>query len=257
MKFAIAAILLLTCFHCASCVSWRIFLGREDCVSESIPENQLAILRESFRKRNAKFPDKLNVLTEVGFLVANKYGEETSRGTVDVYAKNPDGEIIYKNEGVKEDTFSLVGRGSPSGWEVCFKISHAESSVQHSLTIELSYFTVNMRALVGTGHEKMKDSGSSDLGLGVDVDVDSLAKTEDIGKVASALRSLYIQLSSIRQMERFLKMRTERHMKTVKSTHRRTLFWSSIEALVIISASLVQVLVVQRFFNSTNKALRV
>lgn len=256
MKSTIGVVLLLTTyFGYVSCVSWRIFLNKEDCISETIPENQLAILRESFRKRNAKFPEKLNVLVEVGFLVANKYGEETSRGTVDVYAKNPDGQVIYTNDGVKEDTFSLVGRGSPSGWEVCFKISQTESSVQHSLTIELSYFTVNMRALVGTGHEKMKDSGSVEQAL--EVDVESLAKTEDIGKVASALRSLHIQLSSIRQMERFLKMRTDRHMKTVKSTHRRTLFWSAIEALVIISASLVQVLVVQRFFNSTNKAIRV
>lgn len=241
----------------ASSLSWRIFVGREDCVEESIPENQIEMLRESFAKRKANLPESLNVAVDVGFLVTNRYGGETARGTVDVTAFAPGGDIIYSNQAVKEDTFSIVSRGPSNGWKVCFKIAHSEGSTQ-PLTIELSYFTVNMRALIGTEHERSKEGLLVDTSMqGMDVDVESLAKSEDLGKVMTGLRSLNMQLTTVRQMGHHLKMRTDRHMKTVKSTHRRTLYWSFIVAVVLISASLFQVYAVQRFFTSTNKPNRV
>jgi len=256
MSSALPFLFLLIAPH-ASALSWRIFVGREDCIEESIPENQIAMLRESFARRKAEMPTRLNVAVDVGFLVTNRFGGETARGTVDVTATAPNGDVIYTNKAVKEDTFSIVSRGEMTGWEICFKIAHSEGSTQ-PLTIELSYFTVNMRSLIGTEHERSKDGLQIDATLpGLDVDVDALAKSEDLGKVMSGLRSLNMQLTTVRQMCHHLKMRTDRHMRTVQSTHRRTLYWSFIVALVLISASLFQVYAVRRFFNSTNKPNRV
>ena len=248
-------LLVLSIAH-VSAMSWRIFVGREDCVTESIPENQLEMLRESFRRRNSEIPDKLNVAVDVGFLVTNQYGGETGRGTVDVTARSATGDTIYSNTGVKEDTFSVVSRGPPEGWEVCFKISSTDGGTQ-PLTIELSFFTVNMRALIGTEHEKSKDNIQADTSISIDVDVETLAKSEDLGKVVSGLRSSNLQLTTLRQMGHHLRLRTERHMKTVQSTHRRTLVWSGLLTLALVSASLFQVYAVQRFFNSTGKINRV
>lgn len=256
MKIFVLLIWLCFVSNHVSAISWRIYQGREDCVLESIPEKQIAMLRNSFAKRKVEMPENLNVAVDVGFLVTNRYGGETARGTVDVTAKSPSGDVIYTKNNVKEDTFSIVSRGSTHGWEVCFTMAHSEGSTQ-PLTIELSYFTVNMRALIGTEHEKSKEGIQIETALQLDVDPEKLAKSEDLGKVLTGLRSCNMQLVSVRQMGHHLKMRTERHMKTVKSTHRRTLLWSVFVAAVLIGASLFQVFAVQRFFNSTNKISRV
>lgn len=208
-------------------------------------------------KRGSSIPKDLNVVVEGGFLVTNRFGGETSRGTVDVTVKNPDGEVIYTNADIKEDTFSVVSRGGYHGWQLCFKIAQTEGSTQ-PLTIELSYFTINMRALIGTEHERSKDGAVfNDAVAAVDVDIESLATSDDLSKVVSGLRSASMQLTSVRQMGHHLKMRTERHMKTVVSTHWRTLLWSMILSMVVISTSLFQVFAVRQFFNSNSKLTRV
>lgn len=88
--------------------------------------------------------------------VANRFGGETSKGSIDVWLKNPEGKTLYTKEGVKEDTFTVNAKGSKGPWQLCFRISHAESPQQHALIIELSHFTLNLRALVGTDHEWTK-----------------------------------------------------------------------------------------------------
>lgn len=101
-----------------------------------------------------------------GFLVlqvANKYGAETSKGSVDVWVKNSAGTTVYHNEAVKEDNFSVHTKGTKGPWQLCFKISNVERINQHALSIELSYFTVNLRSLVGTDHEWSKDQATVDV----------------------------------------------------------------------------------------------
>lgn len=44
--------------------------GREDCVSDYVPERQLAMLTESLEKRGQPAPNNMNFVIEGGFLVS-------------------------------------------------------------------------------------------------------------------------------------------------------------------------------------------
>lgn len=238
-------------------LSWRVFVGREDCVDDFLPDNQYEMLKGSFDKRGEAPPEDFLAVVEAGFLVANRYGGETAKGSVDVWVKNPAGKVVYTKGAVKEDEFTVDAKGSKGPWQLCFRISKEENSNQHALTIELSYFTVNLRALVGTDHEWTKGPSTIDVGSGSDVNVNALAKGEELTNMKGSLQQLNIHLNTIKRQQRYIKMRTERHIKTINSTYGRTLWWSFFEAFVLVSASLVQVFAVRHFFSADKRMLRV
>jgi len=238
----------------ASAISWRLFVGREDCVTEWIPEAQHTLFKESFEKRKLQMPQEMNVVVDAGFLVRNRYGGETSKASVDVWVKNPDAKVVYSQDNVKEDDFYIHAKGGTGPWQLCFKINQRDNAHQHALTLELSFFTINLRALVGTDHEWVKGTPTIDASsVGLDIDSTDLPTDSDISQLKQNLQQLDTHLVQVTHEQRYLQQRADRHMKTIKSTYSRTMWWAFIEATVIAGASLVQVLAVRFLFNTKHK----
>ncbi|CAD7700001.1 unnamed protein product [Ostreobium quekettii] len=253
-----AALVILGCVTDASALSWRLFVGRDDCVSEWLPQSQYDKLKESHESRKQRMPDELNVVVDAGFLLRNRYGGETSKASVDVWVKNPEDRVVYRKANTKEDNFYIHAKGGIGPWQLCFRVNQRDSAHQHALTVELTFFTINLRVLVGTDHEWVKGAPTIDPStVGLDIDTLDLPTDSDITHLKKALQQLDTHLVQITHEQRYLQQRADRHMKTVKSTHFRTLAWSFAQAVAIAGASLAQVLTVQYLFKSSRKTYSV
>lgn len=85
--------------------------------------------------------------------------------------------------------------------------------------------------------------------------MDNLIKADELQDLEGGLNKVSYDLSSFRRQISYINMRADRQLKTVKSTHYRTLWWSMLESTAIVCASLIQVLAVRHLFAAKNRRL--
>eukprot|EP01024_Parvocaulis_polyphysoides_P035803 TRINITY_DN31846_c0_g1_i2.p1 TRINITY_DN31846_c0_g1~~TRINITY_DN31846_c0_g1_i2.p1 ORF type:complete len:271 (-),score=38.60 TRINITY_DN31846_c0_g1_i2:73-885(-) len=263
MGFSLNIALLLLCWsvYDVNALNWRLYSNREDCVTEWVPENQWTLLAESLKKQGRPTENmQTNIIISLGFLVANKQGSRAFQGALDITVKTPTGDIIHEEKGVEEKEFELTTFGAQGPWQICFKISR-EKGVKASLVLDLTYFTVNQRSLVGTAWEmnKQRNAGGQEQQENVDLMKQLVSKSTelaDTSQVAILSRGIYdldALLMAIIREQRHIQHRTDAQLQIVSSTKGRMLWWSLLQALMLVAASFVQVYIVRRLFEKRDK----
>lgn len=54
----------------------------------------------------------------------------------------------------------------------------------------------------------------------------------------------------LRRQQNYLEKRQRRHRKTLRSTQRKTILWTVVEAIGVVGASVLEVVVLRSFFNA-------
>eukprot|EP01024_Parvocaulis_polyphysoides_P021681 TRINITY_DN20281_c0_g1_i1.p1 TRINITY_DN20281_c0_g1~~TRINITY_DN20281_c0_g1_i1.p1 ORF type:complete len:269 (+),score=21.25 TRINITY_DN20281_c0_g1_i1:49-855(+) len=254
-------LILLWGTYCVQGLQWRLYAGREDCVSEWVPTKQWNLLIESLRRQKKPTDNvQANVILSLGFLAVNKQNHN-NRGAVDIVVKSPNGEIVYEEADIQEKELEVNAYGGQGPWQVCMKISKRKASV----IVDLTYFTLNQRSLVGTAWEMGRQNvGKGDSGQGQQETVDLMAQlvsktTELAGKeqVAEISRGIYdldAMLMAVVREQKHVSHRSEAQMKVVQGTKTRMLLWSALQAIIIIASSMFQVYMVRQLFDRKDKS---
>eukprot|EP01026_Neomeris_dumetosa_P040532 TRINITY_DN3347_c0_g1_i10.p3 TRINITY_DN3347_c0_g1~~TRINITY_DN3347_c0_g1_i10.p3 ORF type:complete len:231 (-),score=30.76 TRINITY_DN3347_c0_g1_i10:424-1062(-) len=203
-----------------------------------------------------------NLILSLGFLVTDKYKTVGYKGAVDITVKNPNGEIFHEEKGLEEKELELTTYGSQGPWQICMKINQ-EKGKKASIIVDLTYFTMNQRSLVGTAWEMNKQRQGGDQGQGQQDQVDLIASlvsrtTElaDKDQVAQLSRGIYdldALLMAVVREQKHIQHRTEAQFQVLGVTKSRMLWWSLLQACIIISASCFQVYMVRRLFEKRDQ----
>eukprot|EP01023_Acetabularia_acetabulum_P046700 TRINITY_DN4845_c0_g2_i1.p1 TRINITY_DN4845_c0_g2~~TRINITY_DN4845_c0_g2_i1.p1 ORF type:complete len:279 (+),score=54.68 TRINITY_DN4845_c0_g2_i1:117-953(+) len=251
----IAVLMLLWSGQQVQALSWRLYSNREDCVTEWAPKAQWDLLIESLKKQGRPTDNvQTNLILSVGFFVANKQGARGFQGAVDITVKTPKGDIIHDQKGLEDKEIELTTFGDSGPWQICFKINR-EKGVKASLVLDLTYFTVNQRSLVGTAWEmnRQKSAGQEqvdhvDLMQQLVSKSTELADKDQVAMLSRGIFDLDALLMGVVREQRHIQHRTEAQLSIVASTKGRMLWWTLFQTLVIISASFVQVYMVRKLF---------
>jgi hypothetical protein len=246
----------------AAALSWRIYAGWDECVTAHLPDQQWELILQSLRA-SGNNESQLNnipaaVVVEAGVLVADEYGSEAYRGAIDLTVHDPAGKEIHHANAIQDDEISVDAHGVKGPWKLCFKVHRGGSYRPPSLLLELSYFTVNHRSLVGTSYEWEKSTqhplppdahlDHPAAALAHHADKEHMATAEQVETLMEGLSMLDVHLQGVEHEQHHLQLRATRHLKTVRSTHRRTLvYYLAIYAAIVLS-SFLQVLGVRYMF---------
>eukprot|EP01024_Parvocaulis_polyphysoides_P056609 TRINITY_DN59899_c0_g1_i1.p3 TRINITY_DN59899_c0_g1~~TRINITY_DN59899_c0_g1_i1.p3 ORF type:complete len:270 (-),score=34.04 TRINITY_DN59899_c0_g1_i1:269-1078(-) len=246
----------------ATALQWRLYSNREDCISEWAPNEQWNLLIESL-KRQGKPTDNVNahVIISIGFLTVDKRNAN-NRGAVDIQIKSPSGEVVYQEEALEEKELEVNAYGGQGPWQICMKISKKKGS-KASVLLDLTYMTINQRSLVGTAWEMLRrDTGQQGQGQQETVDLmaqlvsksTELADKTQIAELSKGIYDLDALLMAVVREQRHVQHRTEAQLQVVAGTKSRMLWWSFVQALIIVAASLFQVYMVRQLFERKAKS---
>ncbi|KFM26672.1 hypothetical protein F751_6629 [Auxenochlorella protothecoides] len=230
-------------------LSWRLFAGREECISEYIPEHQWDAV-----KSHATDVSLAQGIVDIGVLISSRYGTEATKATVDFTLYDPAGRIIHSEVAVSSAEATVTGHGGQGPWRACFKVSR-QQILRPSVIVRLSYFTVNSPTLVGTHFEWQRtppEAGGIQLSPG-GVTAGELGTNDQVQSLADGLQRLDYYLHNVTNEQRYLSSRTERHLQTVRSTHSRALWYYVALYGVIVAASFAQVVGVRVMFSNRRK----
>eukprot|EP01023_Acetabularia_acetabulum_P032955 TRINITY_DN307_c0_g2_i1.p1 TRINITY_DN307_c0_g2~~TRINITY_DN307_c0_g2_i1.p1 ORF type:complete len:269 (+),score=39.83 TRINITY_DN307_c0_g2_i1:151-957(+) len=254
-------LLLLSCFACASnALSWRLYSNREDCISEWVPDQQWNLLIESL-KRQKKPTDNVNahVILSAGILTVDKRNPN-NKGSLDIMVKSPTGQIIHQETSLQEKEFEVNAYGAQGPWQICMKISRGSKA---SVLLDLTYWTINQRSLVGTAWEMTRrDVGDSGQGQQETVDLmaqlvtksTELADSNQVAELSKGIYDLDAMLMAVVREQKHVQHRTEAQLQVVAGTKTRMLWWSFLQAFIIVAASLFQVYMVRQLFERKDKS---
>ncbi|KAL4446240.1 hypothetical protein ABPG77_003047 [Micractinium sp. CCAP 211/92] len=230
-------------------MSWRLFAGREECITEHMPDFQWDMV-----KHKEQSPEHTHVLIDLGFVITSRYGTEANKAAVDFNVYGPDGNSVHKEESVSETEIAVTAEGGQGPWRACFRVSKGQI-LRPSVIVKISYFTVNSMSLVGTSFEWQRDSAGTGAGAGPPgaVDPKHLGTVEQVEEVTEGLQRLDYYLTNVTNEQRYLYARTVRHLRTAESTYTRTLAYMLLICATIVAASVVQVLGVRMMFKSNRK----
>lgn len=231
----------------ASAMSWRLFAGREECITEHMPDFQWDMV-----KHKEQTPEHTHVLIDLGFVITSRYGTEANKAAVDFTVYGPDGNSVHKEDSVSETEIAVTAEGGQGPWRACFRVSKGQI-LRPSVIVKISYFTVNSMSLVGTSFEWQRDSAGTGAGPPGTVDPKHLGTVEQVEEVTEGLQRLDYYLMNVTNEQRYLYARTVRHLRTAESTHTRTLMYMLLICTTIVAASVVQVLGVRMMFKSNRK----
>lgn len=245
---ALALLLVLACglSSSASAMSWRLFAGREECITEHMPDYQWELV-----KHKEQTPEHTHVLVDLGFVITSRYGTEANKAAVDFTVYGPDGNSVHKEESVSETEIAVTAEGGQGPWRACFRVSKGQI-LRPSVIVKISYYTVNSMSLVGTSFEWQRDSVPA-AGAPAAVDPKHLGTVEQVEEVSQGLQRLDYYLMNVTNEQRYLYARTVRHLRTAESTKTRTLGYMLLICGTIVAASVVQVLGVRMMFKSNRK----
>lgn len=261
----VACVLLAVCLTAipsAAALSWRIYAGWDECVSAYMPDHQWDLLQHSLSSHdNGTDPGQVPtaVFVEAGILVADEYGSEAYRGAVDVTLFDTAGKEIKALTGIQDAEIEVDAHGTKGPWKMCFKVDRNGAYRAPSLLIELSYFTVNHRSLLGTSYEHEKttqlplppNAALDHPHASPHFDKDHMPTVEQVNDVMDGLVMLDAHIQSLEYEAHHLTMRTTRHLKTIKSTHFRTMFYYVGIYAAIVAASFIQVAGVRYMFSGS------
>lgn len=233
------------CIPHTDAVAWRLFAGREECITEYLPDFQWAMTKQKDPSASST-----RVLIDIGVLVSSRYGGESNKASVDMTVYDPRGEQIYQEEGMTETEAAVNGDGGQGPWRVCFKVSRGQI-LRPSVIVKVSYFTVNQVNLVGTNFEWQQDEGTA--GSAGAVDPSELGSAQQVADMSSGLQRLDTLLMNVTYEQRYLYARTVRHLRTVESTHARALWYQLLIYFFIILTSFAQAVGVRLMFKGSRR----
>lgn len=226
-------------------LSWRLFAGREECLTEFMPDHQWEMVKDK-----EGTPENSHVLIDLGFTVSSRYGTETSQAVVDLQIVGPTGQVVHEREGTGEEEIAVTADGSRGPWRACFKVSRGQI-LRPSVVVKVAYFTVNHMSLVGTQFEWQRAPPAAPAIPGVDHK--TLGTQQQVQDMTYGLQRLDYYLLNVTNEQRYLYARTSRHLKTVQSTLTRT-FWFSLAIWSgIIAASVAQAVGVRLMFKGSRR----
>lgn len=96
-------------------------MGRQECIYESIPKSQISFITSANTNKDST-PEIFNVEIEAGFLLSDIHGAETEKGSVDVFLKAPNGDILYTRQGIISILFKSHNNYHPFNLKVLKKM---------------------------------------------------------------------------------------------------------------------------------------
>lgn len=246
----------------ACAISWRIYSGWDECVSTEVPDAQWELVLQSLRSSGTNesqinsVPTAVNV--EAGILVTDEYGNEAYRGSVDATIYDPNGKELKSLVNVQDDDMEVEATGVKGPWKLCFRIHKGGGYRPPSLVVELAYFVVNHKSLVGTSYEADKSTQvplppNSNLEhpaaiLAHHADKEHMASSEQVETLMDNLAALEVHMQKLEHEQHHMQLRASRHLKTIQSTHKRTLMYYIAIYAAIVATSFLQVAGVRRMF---------
>eukprot|EP01025_Chloroclados_australasicus_P015738 TRINITY_DN175_c0_g2_i1.p1 TRINITY_DN175_c0_g2~~TRINITY_DN175_c0_g2_i1.p1 ORF type:complete len:306 (-),score=22.59 TRINITY_DN175_c0_g2_i1:222-1139(-) len=239
-------------------LSWRLYQNREDCVTEWVSEEQWQLLLDNLKAQGRSLDGvKTNIILSTGFLVVNQQGAVNHKGAVDVVVKTPNNEVLHEETGLQEKELELTTFGAQGPWQICFKINKVVGN-RASVVLDLTYFTLNQRSLVGTAWEMNKMRAAADFGSGSKDGEDlmqqlvsrsvELADSKQVAELSRGIFDLDAMLMAVFREQKHIEHRTEAHLQMVQGIKSRMLWWSLFLSMVLIAASLFQVFAVRQLF---------
>ncbi|OQS03133.1 hypothetical protein THRCLA_04562 [Thraustotheca clavata] len=152
--------------------------------------------------------------------ISGAYIVSTASATIDLSIKDPKGAIVYTRDDDVEGTYEV--RPQLTGiYEVCFVnddsdgklVSHVTNTLQSQHPVEKEHVSI-------------------------------------LAKYASHLD---IRLGELESEQRLMQLRTDRHMKTEKSTNDRVSLAGTIESLVYVACVLLQICYIKRLLESPRR----
>lgn len=213
-------------------------------MTEYLPEYQW-----SMTKARDPAATSTQVLIDVGIVITSRYGSESSRAAVDVVIYDPAGQQIHKEDGVSETELAVSGDGAQGPWRVCFRVSRGQI-LRPSVIVKVTYFTVNQLTLVGTSFEWERDGTKGEQ---PELDVNVLGSAQQVADLSAGLQRLDHLLLNVTHEQRYLYARTVRHLRTVESTHSRTLWYQLLIYFFIVLTSFAQAVGVRLMFKNNRR----
>jgi hypothetical protein len=236
----VALILSATCFGTTHGFAWRLFAGREECVSEYLPAKHWKHIQGKYPKDTRQ----AQVQVDIGFLVTTKHDVEDAKANVDFGLYSPTNTLLKNQNGVTEGELDFTAQADGIGpWKFCVRVSGGKL-LRPSVIVDITYFSVNFDDVDEGFDWEDEHDGHEDA----DVDKSDLARHDQIVDISSGLSRLDRYLVNVTNEQRFLYARTVRHLKTASSTLSRT-YWYYIAVYgAICLASVSQILVIRLMF---------
>lgn len=246
----------------ARAISWRIYSGWDECVTTEVPDAQWELVVQSLRASGTN-ESQINavptaVTVEAGILVTDEYGNEAYRGAVDATLYDPNGKDLKSLVEVQDDEMEVEATGIKGPWKLCFRIHKGSGYRPPSLIVELVYFVVNHKSLLGTSYEAHKSTQvplppNSNLEhpaavLAHHADKEHMASAEQVETLMDSLAGLEVHMQKLEHEQHHMQLRAGRHLKTIQSTHKRTLRYYIAIYAAIVATSFLQVAGVRRMF---------
>lgn len=228
----VVVFLLLTWFQpqpCEAIANW-LAKGEKECWTEILEDHH-------FEWETAE-----TMAAEVdGLIVVNRGGEMIlPERYVDITVKEPDGKIVYANKGVlSEARFSVPSHGAGK-YELCIHNSGGGEFVH----VELVYFIPKHNldtpdvVVAPNGHKELRET--------------EVATKDHMNPLYGHLIELEHMIEEIESEQRHYARRQERHMKTIRSSNWRTIFYAGMEAFVFAACTFAQVAVIRGLFSLRN-----
>lgn len=247
-RLACGALLLAVMVTQAQAISWRLFAGREECITEIMPDYQWEMV-----KNKEQTPEHTHVLVDLGFVITSRYGTEANKAAVDFNVYGPTGNSVHKEDAVSETEIAVTAEGGQGPWRACFRVSKGQI-LRPSVIVKISYFTVNSMSMVGTNFEWQRNSAAGGETPEA-VDPKHLGTIEQVEEVTQGLQRLDYYLMNVTNEQRYLYARTVRHLRTAESTYSRTFGYMILICSTIVLASFAQVMGVRMMFKNNRRGL--
>lgn len=180
--------------------------------------------------------------------MTTKHDVEDAKANVDYGVYSPSNKLLQNGNGVTDGEVELHAAAESQGpWKICFRVSGGKL-LRPSVIVDVSYFSITFEDYEGDTFEWEYDAVDGDSKSEHEVDKDELASHQQVADIVQGLEKLDHYLRNVTNEQRFLYARTVRHLKTAQSTLSRTYSYYSFVYLVIILASMSQILVIRLMF---------
>lgn len=153
------------------------------------------------------------------WLVLAPEGAGAAAAVLDVLVTSPSGDHVYSAGGELQGSFAFYATAE-GAYSVCFKNTDGVAPRDVS-----AKFTV-----------------------GEPPDLIKLAKTEHLTPLEERIRSLHESMNAVRDLQDQMREQDERHHQMTRSTRARLVWFTLLEAFVLVAVSLWQILYLKSFF---------
>ena len=138
-----------------------------------------------------------------------------------VVVTSPSGELVYSVDGEKQGSFDYYATAEGK-YVVCF--NHSGDSSEGMLHV------------------------SAKIRVGDPPDLIQLAKTEHLSPIEERIKNLHESMNAVRDLQDQMREQDEAQSKMTRSTRSWLLYFTLIEALVLVATTLWQILYLKSFF---------